>query len=154
MRTAKLKPEIIKWQHGGEWMVGRTVNLVEQCQEDGNTIYICEVTRPVGAPALFRIPAYYLDIAPAPKPLSPAQEQSSSPAQEQPNPTTKPDTRLKGTVPPVPGRTVPPAATKPDDKTKKRIKVTCTNSKCRWKWYTASAEPVCPRCSTVISLGE
>lgn len=146
MITAKLKPEIIKWQHGGEWMVGRTVNLVEQYQEDGNTIYICEVTRPVGDPVLFRIPVYYLDIATAPIP--------SSPAQEQPNPTTEPDTRLKGTVPPVPGRTVPPAITKPDDKTKKRVKVTCTNPKCRWKWYTASAEPVCPRCSTVISLGE
>ena len=57
---------VLKYQHGGEWMIGKTVKCVEPFTEDGQPWIVAEMIFQ-NRPILFRFPTYVFDQTLLPK---------------------------------------------------------------------------------------
>jgi len=58
---ARIKPEIIQYPYGEEWMVGKTVKVLEQFPEDGMQYALIELLF-CGTPGTIRLPMKYLEV--------------------------------------------------------------------------------------------
>lgn len=59
----KFKQEIILWPHGGEWMVGRQVTVLDVFQEDGIDMAFCEYNSAAMQPyQKNRVPLVFIDL--------------------------------------------------------------------------------------------